>query len=131
MTSAPPKFRSTVHPSPEAVARTASRLPLPAGEGRGEGESPVRAARSNFNAELARIIRRQAIGNWMLPSLSQVTPRFIETTLRGAMGGNHIQQWELFDLMEDTWPRLLKNLNEIKGAVQQMDWKIEDRKSVV
>lgn len=86
--------------------------------------APLTAA-SPVNIDLARVIRSQALGNWMLPSLSYVTPRYIETVLRGAMGGNHVQQWELFDLMEDTWPRLLKDLSELKGAVAQMDWKLE------
>jgi phage gp29-like protein len=87
--------------------------------------APLRAARSNINSAMQRIIRRQAMGNWLLPSLAAVTPQYIETILRGALGGNHVQQWELFDLMEDTWPRLLKNLGEIKGAVEAMDWKLE------
>ena len=86
--------------------------------------APLRAAR-NLNADLMRIVRGQAVGNWMLPSLASITPQYIETILRGALGGNHVQQWELFDLMEDTWPRLLKNLSEIKGAVAGMDWKLE------
>lgn len=86
---------------------------------------PQRAARSNLNSTMQRIINRQAMGNWLLPSLANVTPQYIETILRGALGGNHVQQWELFDLMEDTWPRLLKNLGEIKGAVAAMDWKLE------
>lgn len=77
-----------------------------------------------LNPMLSRIIRQQAIGNWLMPSLAVVTPQYIETILRGALGGNHIQQWELFDLMEDTWPRLAKNLGEIKDAVTAMDWKL-------
>jgi phage gp29-like protein len=54
-----------------------------------------------------------------------VTPQYIESALRGAYGGSHIQAWELFDLMEDTWPRLGKCLNELKRAVIQLDWKLE------
>jgi phage gp29-like protein len=87
----------------------------------------LKAARKSdhLNPLLARVIRRQAMGNWLLPSLAVVTPQYIETILRGALGGNHVQQWELFDLMEDTWPRLAKNLGEIKDAVAAMDWKLE------
>lgn len=76
-------------------------------------------------AGMERIIRPQAAVRWILPQLSAVTPQYIESTLRGAFAGGHLQQWELFDLMEDTWPRLAKNLNEIKRAVVSMDWKIE------
>ena len=80
---------------------------------------------ARLNPLMSRIIRRQAQGNWLLPSLATVTPQYIETILRGALGGNHVQQWELFDLMEDTWPRLAKNLGEIKDEVLAMDWKLE------
>jgi phage gp29-like protein len=38
----------------------------------------------------------------------------------GALGGNHVQSWELFDMMEDTWPRLSKNLNELRNGVRNM-----------
>ena len=71
---------------------------------------------------LTQIIRPQAAGRWLLPSLAEITPTYIENILRGAFGGSHVQQWELFDLMEDTWPRLAKNLNEVKMAVSAMDW---------
>lgn len=91
-----------------------------------KARAPQKAsAAAHLNSAMQRIIRRQAMGNWLLPSLASVTPQYIETILRGALGGNHVQQWELFDLMEDTWPRLLKNLGEIKGAVEAMDWKLE------
>lgn len=74
---------------------------------------------------LARILRAEALGRWMLPSVAAVTPEYIEAVLRGAMGGDLVAQWELFDLMEDTWPRLAKNLNELKRAVAQMEWRIQ------
>ena len=45
-------------------------------------------------------------------------------TLRGALAGSHVQAWELFDLMEDTSPRLMKNLNEVKRAVVGLDWQL-------
>lgn len=92
---------------------------------RGRMLPPVRGQVSAVGGDFARILRRQAAGNWMLPSLSTITPQYVETVLRGAFGGNHVQQWELFDLMLDTWPRLLKNTSEITGAVQSMDWKLE------
>lgn len=82
-------------------------------------------AAGQINPDLFRILRRQTVGNWMLPSMATLTPQYIENILRGALGGNHVQQWELFDLMLDTWPRLLKNTSEITGAVQAMQWKLE------
>lgn len=74
----------------------------------------------NMTAELARILRPQAAYRWLLPQLAAITPQYIEMTLRGALAGNHVQAWELFDLMEDTWPRLLKNEHAVKRAVQNM-----------
>lgn len=76
-------------------------------------------------AGLQRIIRPEAASRWMLPSTSQFTPQYLETILRGALAGSPTQQWELFDLMEDTWPRLLKNANELKRAVVQREWRCE------
>jgi phage gp29-like protein len=65
---------------------------------------------------MRRIIRPEAQARWLLPSLSLITPQYIEAILRGALVGSHVFQWQLFDLMEDTWPRLVKNLNEVKRA---------------
>lgn len=57
---------------------------------------------------------------WLLPQLAAITPLYLENILRGALAGDHFRQWELFSLMEDTWPRLGKNLNRLKGAVRNM-----------
>ena len=75
-----------------------------------------------LSTSLAKILRPQAAYRWLLPQLAAITPQYIEMVLRGAMAGNHVQAWELFDLMEDSSPRLMKNLNEVKRAVVAMDW---------
>jgi phage gp29-like protein len=67
---------------------------------------------------LASIIRPQVRERWLLPQVGAITPQYIEMTLRGALAGAHIPQWELFNLMEDTWPRLRKNVFELKMAVR-------------
>ncbi len=67
---------------------------------------------------LASIIRPQVRERWLLPQVGAITPQYIEMTLRGALAGAHIPQWELFNLMEDTWPRLRKNVLELKMAVR-------------
>jgi len=46
----------------------------------------------------------------------RMTPDQVRQILEGAVGGHLQQQWMLFDIMEDTWPRLSKNLNELKRA---------------
>jgi phage gp29-like protein len=65
---------------------------------------------------MGRIIRPEAQPRWLLPQLSLITPTYVEAILRGALVGNHVCQWQLFDTMEDTWARLVKNLNEVKRA---------------
>src|SRR5258708_4900092 len=67
---------------------------------------------------LASIIRPQVRERWLLPQVAAITPTYIEMTLRGALAGAHVPQWELFNLMEDTWPRLRKNVLELKMAVR-------------
>lgn len=88
--------------------------------------APIRSAASHLLSEsLLRIVRPQAVGRWMMPQLAQCTPAFVENILRGAMSGSLDQQWELFDLMEDTTPRLLKNVGEIKDDAGDYGWKLE------
>ncbi len=77
------------------------------------------------------IIRPQARDRWMGAVASSYTPERIESVLRSVASGDLAGQWELFDLMEDTWPRLAKNLNELKRAVKSFDrtflpWAEED-----
>src|SRR6185369_7350387 len=86
---------------------------------------PLSASSTSLPPDLARIIGPQAAYRWLLPQLSAITPQYIEMVLRGAMQGSYIQIWQLFDLMEDTWPRLVKDLNELKHAVQALDWQLE------
>lgn len=95
---------------------------------------PLAAAKKEYGAsglpdgiakDLSRILRPQAAYRWLLPQLAAITPQYIEYTLRGALAGSHVQAWELFDLMEDSWPRLVKNLNTVKRAVQNLEFKVE------
>lgn len=67
------------------------------------------------------VVRPQARDRWSSATLANITPDRIISILRGVINGSFIAQWELFDLMEDTWPRLKKNLNELKRAVQKVD----------
>ncbi len=68
---------------------------------------------------LDQIVRPQARDRWTGLITRGLTPERVEDILRGAFGGQMVAQWELFDLMEDTWPRLKKNLNEIKESAQR------------
>ncbi len=66
---------------------------------------------------LARILRPQAAYRWLLPQIASITPQYIEMVLRGALAGNHVQQWELFDLMMDSWPELAACCQELVDGV--------------
>jgi phage gp29-like protein len=70
---------------------------------------------------MGRILRPQAATRWLLPSLAAITPQYIEMTLRGALAGSHVQQWELFDLMLDSWPELSACAQELTDLVSGMN----------
>jgi len=74
---------------------------------RTNGENRI-DARSTMDAPLAysRIIKPQTSYRWLAPGLASFTPRYIEMILNGALAGDHVMQWQLFDLMLDTWPAL-------------------------
>ncbi len=60
---------------------------------------------------------------WTTPLLRHWTPSRIENTLRSALlHQSHTEQYELFQLMEDTWPRLRKNLNELRRAITRASY---------
>ena len=46
---------------------------------------------------MASIIRPQVRERWLLPQVGAITPQYIEMTLRGALAGAHLPQWELFN----------------------------------
>lgn len=74
---------------------------------------------------MLRFIQPQARDRWRVGSVANYTPDRVEQVLRGAFGGDLTSQWELFDLMEDTSPRIQKNLNELKQALQDHEWNIQ------
>jgi phage gp29-like protein len=78
--------------------------------------APAATAAPSSPPPLARILRPQAATRWLLPQLAAITPQYIEMVLRSALAGDHVRAWELFDLMEDSWPRLKKNAHELKLA---------------
>lgn len=54
----------------------------------------------------------------MLPSIAAITPQYVEATLRGGLAGNHVQAWELFDLMIDTSPEVASCIGEYVDGVR-------------
>lgn len=66
---------------------------------------------------LARILRPAAALRWSLPMVASMTPQRVELILRGAVSGDHVRQWELFDMMLDTWPELAACQAELTEGV--------------
>ena len=76
-------------------------------------------------APLFRVIAPEARDRWQGAALRAYTPQYVEQITRGAMSGNLQAQWELFDLMEQTWPRLNSALNDLKDAVLGLQWNVQ------
>jgi len=72
---------------------------------------------SSEPAGLARILRPQASQRWTMPHIAAITPQYVEMILRGALAGDHARQWELFDMMLDTWPELAACRQELAEGV--------------
>ncbi len=85
---------------------------------RTNGKHKIDAA-STINAPIGlnRILRPQARFNWLMPNVASITPQYIEMLLNGALAGNHVQRWELFDLMLRTWPELSACCQELTYGV--------------
>jgi phage gp29-like protein len=81
--------------------------------------TPVAAAAPKQQmSALMQIIRPDARERWAALDARGLTPERVQDILRNALGSTDVAaQWELFDLMEDSWYRLSKNLNERKKAV--------------
>ncbi len=55
----------------------------------------------------------------------RMTPDQVRWVLESAVGGNIQEQWSLFDLMEETWPRLAKNLGELRRAAAGVTFSVQ------
>lgn len=103
-------------------------VPLSRAGGLPPDRSPLEAAKpkllgdatqdlGTLSPSLASILRPQAAYRWLLPYLASITPQYIESVLRGALAGNHVQAWELFDLMMDTDPEISSCVQEYTEGV--------------
>ncbi len=88
-----------------ARARSAGRLALAAARALlpGAGGAASRATVSDFQT-----------GAWW--AHRRMSPAEARVVLEQAARGSLDAQWQLFALMEDTWPRLAKNLGELRRA---------------
>ncbi len=79
-------------------------------------KQPVQSPPSQVLPSMAAQLRPQA-AFWTLPYIAAITPQYIETTLRGALAGNHNQACELFDLMWDSDPEIQACIGEYCDGV--------------
>jgi phage gp29-like protein len=98
---------------------------LPARAAAARATAPAVLATPTPASPMSLIIRPSARDRWMSATLTQYSPTYTENICRGAMAGNLISQYLMFDLMEQTWPRLTKNLNELKNAVNDLEWNLQ------
>lgn len=79
------------------------------------------------NSSMQCIIIPAARSRWMMPDLEWVTPDYISRVLASALTGDcPAEEHELYDLMCRTWPRLVKNVAELKNAVCDLVWTVQD-----
>lgn len=72
----------------------------------------------NLSQSLSSVLRPAGASRWILPSVSAITPQYVESVLRGALAGNHVQAWEMFDLMIDYDPEIASCIGEYIAGVQ-------------
>lgn len=89
------------------------------------GFHQLRAALGRGPAAPARVTTTLGDFTPALWAGGRLTPEQVRWTLASAVGGNLQAQWELFDLMEDTWPRLVKNLNEIRNPAARCTYNVQ------
>ncbi len=80
---------------------------------------------ASLSPSLASILRPQAAYRWLLPYLASITPQYVEGVLRGALAGNHVQAWELFDLMIDSDPEIAACVQEYFQGVTKKKFVFE------
>ena len=72
------------------------------------------------NPSLAQYLRPQsAFQWWSLPYLASMTPQYIQNLLIGALAGNHVPCWQMFDLMIDTNPEIAACIGEYIDGITQ------------
>ncbi len=95
---------------------------------------PLRARFSNAIAALrgrppatAAPLTRPAIADFtpIMWAGRRMTPDQVRMIIEAAVGGNLQEQWSLFDMMEDTWPRLTKNLSELRNAAKRVTYSVQ------
>ncbi|HMP84142.1 MAG TPA: DUF935 family protein [Verrucomicrobiota bacterium] len=89
------------------------------------GSTPPASGNHKLPPGLETIVLPAARDRWRSRRVAHYTTEMIEQVLAGAFNGDLTAQWELFDVMEETSPRLLKNLMDLKSAVVGLEWPLQ------
>lgn len=97
-----------------------------------EAPQPAATATAIPSSPMDQVVQPNARDRWNGLLARSYTPERVERILRGAINGILNDQHELFNLMEETSPRINKNLNQRKRAVVSFirtykDWAEEDQ----
>ena len=66
-----------------------------------------------------------------MPDLAWVTPDYIARVLDASLNGDcPEEEHALYDLRCRTWPRLVKNVTELKNAVCGLQWNVQDEEGL-
>ncbi|ODU24835.1 MAG: hypothetical protein ABS95_01400 [Verrucomicrobia bacterium SCN 57-15] len=85
--------------------------------------APLSTRGDNIGFPIPQQLTQAKVDSHALNSLiTPITPERARYVLYTALNGDQFSQWELFSLMEDSWDRLAKNLNEVKNAVKRLTW---------
>lgn len=105
--------------SPKSYAAQAKPLPP-----RKDAAAPMLNLPATTPTNLPWIVPAAQV-RWLGPGVAFYTPQRIEQIFRQALSGDLQSQWEMFDLMEATWPRLSKNLNQIKDDTISNEFQVQ------
>ena len=72
------------------------------------------------NPSLAKYLRPQsAFQWWTLPYLAAMTPQYIQNLLIGALAGNHVPAYQMFDLIIDSNPEIAACIGEYIDGITE------------
>jgi len=115
------KLIPTLFSRPRPTAPSAALLAREYGPLR---DVPVQAVRRQPQATTPVTMPRVADFTPILWAGRRMTPDQVRWVIEAAVGGNIQEQWALFDMMEDTWPRLQKNLAELRNAARRVTYSV-------
>lgn len=82
------------------------------------------AAASKLEA-MAQLIVPTGKDRWQTTSGARISPKAVAAILRDALSGELLAQHELFELMEESWDRLRKNMHELRLGAAAAKWTVQ------